>query len=195
VREVDRHHPGRGPERRLDGVKVQCPAAFGPQGHPGDLADRQGDGLGGLIAGRHDDGVVAGSEEHLHRQVDGLLGPGEAENVLGGKVVVGGGDRLAQGRQAVGLGVAQVQRLPPEQSPSTVPRAVAADAASRPDWQQARAMARAAPGGRGARSGPAADEQVAAHPGARAPAAGGRPGIAIFAGTLGGDRLEARVCE
>ena len=51
--------------------------------------------------------MVARVEEDVHREVDGLLGTGEAEHVLGLHVVVGAGDLLPQRGQAACLGVAE----------------------------------------------------------------------------------------
>ncbi len=75
------------------------------------LAQRQRHGLGRLVVRGHHDRVVTRVEQDVHRQVEGLLGAREAEDLGGVHPVVGLGDGLAQGRVAVGGGVAEGQVL------------------------------------------------------------------------------------
>ncbi len=56
--------------------------------------------------------MVSGVEQDVHGQVDGLLGTGEAEHVIGLHVLVRASDLLPQRGQAPRLGVAEREGLP-----------------------------------------------------------------------------------
>ncbi len=109
VGEVHRDDPGIGSYGRLHLVEVQGPVPLGVEGHAGDLAQRQRHRLGGLVVRRHHHRVVPGVEQDVHRQVEGLLGPRETDDVVCVGVLVGLCDHFAQGAVAERLGIAQGQ--------------------------------------------------------------------------------------
>lgn len=111
VGEVHRDDPGVGPYRRRDLVEVQGPVPVRVEGHPGDLAQRHRHGLGGLVVRGHHHRVVARSEEDVHGQVEGFLGTGETDDVVGTGALVHLRDHFTQCRVAERLGVTQGQVL------------------------------------------------------------------------------------
>jgi hypothetical protein len=113
VGEVDHHGPGVGTQEVLEPVEVQgppqIPAGPHPQRESGDARrTRQGDALDRLVVRDGDDGMATVSQQLGQQPEQGLLCPGEGEDVGGCESVVLSSHRLAELARPVGRPIPEV---------------------------------------------------------------------------------------
>ena len=111
VGKVDGDQSGVGPKRGAQQIHVEIPMVVDVERYARDLANVERHGLCGLVIRGDDDGMIARAQQHLHRDIDGLLRAREAQQVFRRDRVVCSRDLLAQRRRTVGFGVPQADSV------------------------------------------------------------------------------------
>src|SRR5258708_11956173 len=111
VGKVDRDQLRIGPQRGAQEIYIEVPITIDIERYTGHLANAERHRFRGLVVWRDDDCMVAGVQQHLHRDVDSLLGAREAEQVLRSHRIVRLRDLRAQRRRPAGLRVTGTDAL------------------------------------------------------------------------------------